>query len=145
LGFLEALYPYSFVEQLKFKIMNATAMTAQSNVSDYLDTTTVFGDVKKRIVSKDFKGGKIGNVFGQTVIDFTDADISGVVELDISQAFGEIHLIVPIRWRVETDLSQFLAGTRDKREDVNSSKDAEKVLVVNGNSVFAAIHIMDSI
>lgn len=124
--------------------MNTAAITLEAHDSDYLDTTAVFGEVKKTIISKDFKGGKITNVFGETVLDFTNADISGVVLLDISQAFGEISLTVPANWQVATDISQFLPVTRDNR-DVSELKNAKKVLLVTGNSVFAAVKITNGI
>jgi hypothetical protein len=125
--------------------MNAAAATINSSVSDYLNTTAIFGEVKKTILSRDFKGGKITSLFGETQLDFTDADISGVVELDISQAFGEINLIVPMSWRIESDISQFFAATRDKRRDVTQSEKADKVLVITGNAAFAALTIVNSI
>jgi predicted membrane protein len=125
--------------------MNTAATTINPNASDYLNTTAVFGEVKKTIVSRDFKGGKVSSLFGETTLDFTDADISGVAELDISQAFGEITLIVPMNWRIEPDMSQFLAATRDKRGDVAQSERTDKVLVITGNSAFAALTILNSI
>ncbi len=121
--------------------MNAQSTILNAQVSDYLNTTAIFGGVKKAIISKDFKGGKINNLFGETILDFTCADISGVVVLDISQAFGEINLTVPTNWQVETDISQFLAATRD----VTQPKKSSKILVITGNSAFAALNIANSI
>jgi len=46
---------------------------------DYLDAVSIFGGVKKMILSKDFKGGEIVNIFGGADIDFTQADIKGQV------------------------------------------------------------------
>jgi predicted membrane protein len=125
--------------------MNAQATTINSNVLDYLNTTAIFGEVKKTIISKDFKGGKINNLFGETTLDFTHADLSGIAMLDISQAFGEINITVPMNWRVETDISQFFASTEDKRQDVTLIKNSDKILVLTGTSAFAAINIISSI
>lgn len=125
--------------------MNAPSIIINSDASEYLNTTAIFGGVKKTIISKDFKGGKINNLFGETVLDLTNADISGMVVLDIAQAFGEVNLIVPANWRVETDISQFLATTRDKRKEAAPLKKADKVLVLTGNSVFAAVQIANTL
>jgi hypothetical protein len=125
--------------------MNALATSINSDVSDYLHATSIFAEFRQTIFSKDFKGGKISNLFGETILDFTDADISGVVELDISQAFGEINLIVPMNWRIETDLSQFLATTRDKRSGLMQLKETDKVLLITGNLAFGAINISNSV
>src|ERR1700744_3713105 len=110
--------------------MNTLASSVNSDTSDYLHATAIFGELKRTIFSKDFKGGKISNVFGEINLDFTNADIAGVVELDISQAFGEIKLTVPATWRVEFDLSEFFADIRDKRGDLMQTKETKKVLLI---------------
>lgn len=125
--------------------MNTRTSSVHSDASDYLNATAVFGELKRTIVSNDFKGGRISNVFGEINLDFTYADITGVVVLDISQTFGEIKLAVPATWRVEIDLSQFFADIRDKRQDLMQAKDTDKVLLITGNSVFAEIKIANSI
>jgi predicted membrane protein len=125
--------------------MNAPAITLNSHATDYLNTFAIFGEVKKTIISKDFKGGKVSNLFGETVLDFTNADISGIVILDISQAFGEVNITVPANWQIGTDISQFLAVTRDERMETPESKNARKVLLITGNSAFAAVKITNSI
>ena len=124
--------------------MNTTAITFDAYDSDYLSTFAFFGGVRKSIISKDFQGGKVSNLFGETVLDFTNADISGVVMLDISQAFGEVNIIVPSNWHVESDLSQFLATTRDKRTAEPDLNKADKILLLIGNSAFAAVQVFTS-
>jgi hypothetical protein len=77
-------------------------------------------------------------------LDFTNADIAGVVMLDISLAFGEVNITVPANWRVETDLSQFLATTRDKRTPATDINKTDKILVLVGKSVFGAVQVFTS-
>lgn len=124
--------------------MKTQSIAINPSASNYLNTTSVFGGVKKTIISKDFKGGKINNLFGETILDFTDADISGIVVLDIAQAFGEINLTVPMNWRVETDITNFCAATENKRGDVTQLKSSDKILVITGNSAFAVVNIANS-
>ena len=45
---------------------NAAEFTTY-NHEDYINTVTVFGEVKKSIISKSFKGGKVQMLFGKTV------------------------------------------------------------------------------
>jgi predicted membrane protein len=130
--------------KIKNKDMNATTVTFDAHDTDYLSTSAFFGEVRKSINSKDFKGGKVSNLFGETILDFTNADISGVVMLDISQAFGEVNITVPPNWHVETDLSQFLATTRDKRTSEPEANKADKILVLIGNCAFAAVQVYTS-
>lgn len=121
--------------------MKTSTINFDRHHSDYLSTSTFFGEVRKTVISKNFKGGAVTNVFGETILDFTNADISGVVMLDISLAFGEVNITVPSNWRVETDLSQFLATTRDKRSGTHISDTVDKTLVLVGKSVFGAVQV----
>jgi predicted membrane protein len=120
--------------------MSTSNPTKTDHTKQYLKTTAFFGQVNKNITSPQFKGGKITNIFGETRLDFTHSDILGHVVLDISQAFGEVHLTVPPSWQVRTELSQFLAKTRDNTTKENGNK----VLQLTGNSVFATLSIHNS-
>jgi predicted membrane protein len=120
--------------------MSTSNPTKTDHTKQYLKTTAFFGQVNKNITFPQFKGGKITNVFGETRLDFTHSDISGHVVLDISQAFGEIHLTIPPTWQVKTELSQFLSKTKDDTRKENGNK----VLQLIGNSVFATVIIHNS-
>jgi predicted membrane protein len=129
----------------KHKTMNNQSTAYAYNVDDYLNTTIIFGEVKKTIISKNFLGGKVHNLFGSTQLDFTYADISGVVVLDVSQAFGETKIRVPQNWRVETDVTHFCSITEDKRRDLTQSWNSGKVLVITGISGFAVVEVTGSL
>jgi len=108
---------------------------------DYLDAVSVFGGVKKIILSKDFKGGEIVNIFGGTELDFTLAEINGRVVIDIVQIFGGTKIIVPSHWRVVSDLAAVFAGVDDKRIKNTAAADSDKILVLTGVSIFAGVDI----
>jgi predicted membrane protein len=108
---------------------------------DYLNATAVFGGVNKTILSKNFMGGDITNVFGGTEIDFTQADIHGRVVIDITQLFGGTKIIVPANWHVIPDLAAVFAGVDDKRIRTGLPHSTEKVLVLKGVSLFAGVDI----
>jgi len=108
---------------------------------DYLDAVSVFGGVKKTILSKDFKGGEIVNVFGGAELDFTQAEITGRVIIDITQIFGGTKIIVPSHWQVVSDIAAVFAGFDDKRMRTTASPDTEKILVLKGVSIFAGVDI----
>jgi predicted membrane protein len=122
--------------------MTNAAESATFNHEDYISTVTVFGEVKKSIISKDFKGGKVQMLFGKTVLDFNNADIKGIAVLDISEAFGETIIIVPDNWRVQTDQVLALATFEDKRPAGSQNFDPNKVLIITGFSMFAAIKVV---
>ncbi|MCO5934313.1 cell wall-active antibiotics response protein [Mucilaginibacter sp. RB4R14] len=108
---------------------------------DYLNATAIFGGVNKTILSKNFQGGDITNVFGGTELDFTQADIHGRVTIDITQMFGGTKIIVPANWHVVPDLAAVFAGVDDKRIKTSKPNPIEKVLVLKGVSIFAGVDI----
>ena len=108
---------------------------------DYLDTVSVFGSVKKIILSKNFKGGEIVNIFGGAELDFTQADIAGKVIIDITQIFGGVKMIVPPHWQVVPDIAAVFAGIEDKRMKSTATIGSEKILVLKGVSIFAGVDI----
>jgi predicted membrane protein len=125
--------------------MNTQSTTFTPDVDDYIDTNIVFGEIKKIIMSQDFKGGKVHNMFGATELDFSLANLKGMVVLDISQAFGETKITVPKDWRVETDLSHFCSAEDDHRRDLSQTRNSDKVLVITGTSAFAELGIANSL
>lgn len=106
-----------------------------------LDTVSIFGGVKKNILSKDFKGGEIVNLFGGTDLDLTQADINGTVVIEIVQIFGGIKLTVPPHWQVVSDLAAVFSNVDDKRRSMQVPLSADKVLVIKGVSIFAGIDV----
>ena len=108
---------------------------------DFIDVTSVFGNVKKNVLSKDFKGGDIVNVFGGADLNLSQADINGRVIIDVTQFFGGIKLIVPPHWQVVPDVASVFAGIEDKRKAGITQMSDDKILVITGTSVFAGIEI----
>ena len=108
---------------------------------DFLDTVSVFGGVKKTVLSKNFRGGEIVNIFGGAELDFTQADINGRVVIDITQIFGGTKIIVPSNWQVISDLAAVFAGVDDKRIRSTASANNDKILILKGTSIFAGVDI----
>ena len=110
---------------------------------DYVDIVSIFGGVKKNIVSKNFQGGEIVAIMGGSEIILTQADINlPRVELEITQVFGGTKIIVPPHWKVTSDLVAIFGGIEDKRPLlVNQSISDEKHLVIKGTSIFGGIDI----
>lgn len=113
------------------------------NPEDYINSVAIFSGMKRCINSQNFKGGQVVNVFGSTDLDFSGADIAGTVVLDFLQAFGEIKVIVPPNWKVVNDASELLAQTHDKRPTAAQSLNNDKVLMLKGISLCAAVVILN--
>jgi predicted membrane protein len=108
---------------------------------NWIDTVSVFGGVKRTVLSKDFKGGEIVNIFGGTDLDLTQADINGHVVIEITQLFGGIKLIVPPHWQVTSDLAAVFSNVDDKRRSMGTPISTDKVLVIKGVSIFAGVDV----
>ncbi|GCC51104.1 hypothetical protein SanaruYs_13240 [Chryseotalea sanaruensis] len=104
------------------------------------ESVSIFGG-NKNIISKDFKGGEMVTIFGGSEVNMSQADISGVVTLEVVQIFGGTKLIVPANWKVQTsEVVSILGGIDDKRP-APTNVDETKVLNIRGTSVFGGIDI----
>lgn len=112
---------------------------------NYINTTAIFGEVKRSILSKDFKFGQLTNLFGSTTIDFSNADISGAVILDSTQLFGEIKIKAPAGWHVITEMTNIFMTVEDKRRNRYVNTDNNKILILQGVGIFASIKIVDCV
>jgi predicted membrane protein len=124
------------------KINETNSQIPQSTLTeDYIDTTSIFGGIKKNIISKNFKGGDITNIMGGSEIDLTQADINGTVSIDLTQVFGGTKLIVPSNWQVKAQMAAIFGGVEDKRSIQNIALDPNKILILDGTSIFGGIEI----
>ncbi len=114
---------------------------SQNSKEDFLDTTSIFGGIKKNILSKNFKGGQVTNVMGGSELNFTQADIKGEVTIQLTQVFGGTKIVVPSDWDVKSDIVAIFGGIEDKRTMENNNINPDKALVLKGTSVFAGIEI----
>jgi predicted membrane protein len=108
---------------------------------DYIDSISVFGGVKKIILSKNFKGGEITCFMGGAEINLSQADMQGPTALDVTQVFGGTKIIVPAHWYIKTEVITVFGGIEDKRPLVAANMDLNKLLIIRGTSVFGGIDI----
>jgi predicted membrane protein len=108
---------------------------------DFVDSTSIFGGAKKNIISKNFKGGDLVNIFGGTELDLTRADFTGTAEIEITTVFGGTKLIVPSNWTVKSEAVTIFGGLEDKRNMQTMSDNPEKVLLLKGTVIFGGIEI----
>ena len=116
-------------------------VSESASTEDYIDSTSIFGGVKKNVISKNFKGGDITNIMGGSEIDLSQADFTGTATIDLTQVFGGCKLIVPSNWTVKTQMAAIFGGVEDKRTIQNAVLDPNKILILDGTSIFAGIEI----
>lgn len=113
----------------------------EKNFSDnWLETVSIFGNIKKLVYSKNFKGGDIVSIFGGAEINLTHADFTGNIVIEVVQIFGGTKLIIPPHWQVRSEMVAVFGGIDDKRPP-QPNYDAEKVVILNGTTFFGGIEI----
>ena len=115
---------------------NDVAITGE----EVLDVTAVFGGIKKRLISKSFRGGDITAFMGGAEIDLTGADIQNTAVLDVSAVFGGVKLIIPADWKVQNKATAVFGGVEDKR-NTPPVLNSNKLLIIDGAAVFGGIEL----
>ncbi len=85
--------------------------------TDFIDFVNIFGGGDRRIVSENFKGGKVTCIFGGMELDLTKAKLApGKNEIEIACIFGGATIIVPDNWFVSIEVTPILGGFTDSRK-----------------------------
>lgn len=109
---------------------------------NFVDSTSIFGGANKIILSKDFKGGDLVNIFGGTELNLTQADINGRATLEMTTIFGGTKLIIPSNWSIKSEATIIFGGIEDKRSlPAATTSNPEKVLLLKGTVIFGGIEI----
>jgi predicted membrane protein len=108
---------------------------------DFVDSTSIFGGAKKNIISKNFKGGDLVNIFGGTDLDLTQADFTGKAVVELTTIFGGTKLVIPANWSIKSEAVIIFGGIEDKRKMMAVTENADKVLVLRGTVIFGGIEI----
>ena len=102
-----------------------------------LNETSIFAGSKHKVMSQQFKGGRIAVIFGGSEIDLSGAMLAeGRNELNIECMFGGVTLIVPSDWKVVMNVTSILGGFTDKRSFIKEPADSSRVLVIRGSAIF---------
>jgi hypothetical protein len=111
---------------------------------DRLDYSAVFSGINRRVVSNDFRGGKVDVVFGGGELDLTGAKIAkgAKVNLEVNAVFGGIKVIVPKTWVVQAALTGVVGGFSNTTKVPERGKETG-TLVVKGAAVFGGGEIVN--
>ena len=125
--------------------MQAETITPLSEESytadDIIDSTSIFSGTKKVILSKNFKGGDIVNIFGGSEIDLTQADMTTPAILEVTAIFGGATLIVPSNWAIKSEAVTIFGGIGDKRKIIPTTEGPTKTLILKGTMIFGGMEI----
>ena len=119
----------------------ASRSRTSGSPEDFLDSVSIFGGVKRLVLSKNFKGADIVNIFAGTELNLSQADFTQPPVMDITQMFGGTKLTVPADWEVRSEMTAIFGGIDDKRQPRNSQEGPSKVVILRGTSIFGGIEI----
>ena len=121
------------------------AKSSSTNVfgdgSDFINLEAFLCSISKRVLSKNFQGGKAFALFGGLEIDLSQADLGNSPVLDVEIIFGGLKIIMPPHWDVQLAVSNIFAGVEDKRIYPQNPMDATKVLKIKGTLIFGGIEL----
>jgi len=114
-----------------------------------LNDVNVFWGGRRRIISRNFRGGEIVAIFGGFEIDLTQADFQGdQIVIEVVAIFGGGEIRVPTSWEVIVDSVGIFGGTGDRtshplpqNQDASrpAGPSAPKRLLVKGVSIFGGL------
>jgi predicted membrane protein len=116
--------------------------SAPHSHEEIIDASIIFGELKRKILSQNFKGGESVTFIGSTEYDLSQADIHGEVSLEIVQTLGRTRLIIPAHWEIRSEIVAILGSVDDKihvNEQLNMN--SGKRLVLKGTSIFGNIEV----
>lgn len=108
---------------------------------DFVESTSIFGGAKKIIISKNFKGGDLVNIFGGTELDLSQADFTGTAVIELTTIFGGTKLLLPSNWSVKSEAVTIFGGIEDKRRMQTITEVPDKTLLIRGTVIFGGIDI----
>ena len=108
---------------------------------DYVSATSIFGGTKKNILTKNYKGGEIVNIFGGTELNLSKADINEEAVIEITTIFGGTKLIIPSNWTVKSEAAVIFGGIEDKRPMPATNEPTNKILTLKGTVIFGGVDI----
>jgi len=120
----------------------AFGSNSDTSNGDVLNINAVFAGTERRILSQNFKGGKVVTMFGGVKLDLREALLAEVNELEIVCLFGGVELYVPNNWKIEAAGNPIFGGFEDKTRFIVYSENTlnkPSVFYVDFNVVFGGI------
>ncbi len=109
---------------------------------NYVNESNIMAGSSKKVLAKDFQGGKVTCIMGGSEMDLTEADLQKNGVLKVFIVMGGLALKVPKEWNVKLDMFPIMGGVDDqitKYPDHVVNKD--KVFILSGNVVMGGVEI----
>jgi predicted membrane protein len=128
--------------QRRADFFNDLADLEDVSQDDFIDAVSIFGGVRKNVVSKQFRGADIVTIFGGNELNLQHADFNETVVMDITNIFGGTSISVPANWQVKSDMVVLFGDVDDKRQPfVPAEGEPQKIILLRGTCLFGGIEI----
>ncbi len=103
---------------------------------DFFEDIAIFGGGERRVVTPNFKGGRMIAAFGGSKVDLSHCSIAPGERpvIEVVSIFGGSALLVPSDWNVKVEVFNIFGGYSDKR--IASQLDLNKTVIVKGVTIF---------
>ncbi len=116
------------------------AKEVYSSEDGFVVSDNTFGSVQQIVLDPVFRGARIKNTFGGTVLDLRRSKLEAPQTfIDIDCTFGGVEIYLPSDWNLQTQIDAFIGGCDDKRYNTSVEIDKEHTLIVRGKVSFGGI------
>lgn len=106
----------------------------------FIVSDNTFGSVQQIVLDPVFRGARLRNAFGGTVLDLRKSKLEAPQTfIDIDCTFGGVEIYLPSDWNLLTQIDAFIGGCDDKRYNSSVEIDKEHILIVRGKVSFGGI------
>lgn len=113
-------------------------------IEDVIKDVVIFSGHKRRVVSRDFRGGEMVAIFGGIEMDFRNAipNSSQQMVIDAVAVFGGIVIRVPDTWRVVMRGTGVFGGYEDKTIPPAPAPGVViPTIIITGSAVFGGVSV----
>lgn len=122
--------------KLKDRFKNRSIFTNEVGSEDFFEDLAIFGGGERKIVSPNFKGGRMVAAFGGSKVDLSHCNIASGDRpvIEVVAIFGGSTMLVPSDWNVKVEVFNIFGGYVDKRHTAQS--DYSKTVIIKGVTIF---------
>lgn len=120
---------------------NEGIFAKDSGSDNVLEIVSIFANVRKVIMTKNFKGGETVCVFGGAEINLNNADFDKQVIIETVNVFGGTKLYIPNNWEIKSEVVAIFGGVEDKRRFPAITVVPDKTLILQGFCMFGGLEI----
>ncbi len=120
----------------KARMHDRTLFTNTVGNEDFFEDLAIFGGGERKVVTPNFKGGRMVAAFGGSKVDLSHCNITPGVRpvIEVVSIFGGSSLLVPADWNVKVEVFNIFGGYVDKRYAAQA--DMNKTVVIKGVTIF---------